>query len=139
MSKKVIVELWPRTKLLSTVAGKTYFPRDRQRISKLLGQADEVHFHARVYARDASVSVDIAVFHGCLGDDNPADGLRQFSLTNSGQSPTMPWSSANMSTLPDDGTFYVTPKMGLVDVMLKADGANGFIEIEVWATAIFQS
>jgi hypothetical protein len=137
MTRKVIVALYPRNKYPSSVSGRTLFPKDREKLKTALGSADEVWVHTRVYARDPNVFLDFDFTHGSLGDENPSEGLRQFSLARSGAFPALPYDTTNMPTLPDDGAFYVNPKMGLVDVQAKAYNASGSIEFEAWATLIY--
>jgi hypothetical protein len=134
----MIVNLFPRNKYPSSVAGKSFTPRDRAKLQALLGSATEIWVHTRVYARDANVYLDFDLQHGCLGDEPPLDGLRGFSLTKSNTSPVMPYDTTTMAILPDDGVFSVSPKMGLVDVQAKVYNAGGSIEFESWATLIFQ-
>lgn len=137
--RKMIVCLFPRNKYPATVAGKLLSPRDKAKLQSLLGSADEVWVHTRVYARDANVFLDLTLFHGCLGDEPPGEGIRTFALTRSNATPTLPYDTTNMATLPDDGVFSVDPKMGLTDVEAKVYNAAGSIEFESWATLIFNS
>lgn len=137
--KRVIVQLFPRSKYSSSAGGKTYFPRDRKKLLTLLGGATEVHVHTRVYARDTGVTLDLSFTHGSFGDEPPAEGARQFTLAVTGATPAMPYDGTSMPNLPDDGTFYVTPKMGMVDVQAKAAGGSGSIEFESWATLYYAS
>lgn len=137
--RKMVIEVFPRARYAATTSGRTYTPRERAKLAKLMGEANEIWFHTRVYARDTGVSWDFDITHGCLGDQFPADGLRQFALTQSSTTPNLPYDGTNMATLPDDGVFYVQPRMGAVDTQGKAAGANGSIEVECWATLLFES
>lgn len=136
MQRKVIVNIFPRAAYASLASGRTHFPRELKRLRELFGQATRVYFHGRVYGRDTGVEVDFDVTQGCLGDEAPADALTQITVTKSGAAPTLPWDGTSMSALPADGSFYIEPGMGLVDVQAKCDGANGSIEFELWATVI---
>lgn len=137
MTRKVIVQLFPRTKYPSSAGGRTFFPKDREKLKSLMGSANEIWIETRVYTRDTNVFLDFDLTHATLGDESPAEGLRQFQLTKSGATPALPYDTTNMATLPDDGAFFVNPKMGLVDIQAKAYNAAGSIEFETWATLIF--
>ena len=138
MSKKVIISLFPRTKYPSTVIGRAIYPRDRAKVASMLGGADEVWVHTRVYLRDANVRLDFAATQGCLGAEPPSEGLRTFTLALSNVTPALPYDVTNMPTIPDDAAFSFTPKMGLVDLEAKVYNAAGSIEFETWATLIYK-
>lgn len=137
MTRKVIVCVFPRNRYPSSVNGRTMVPKEREKLKTAMGSANEVWIHTRVYARDTNVFLDFDLTHGSLSDENPAEGLRSFPLTRSATTPALPYDTTNMATLPDDGSFCVNPKMGLVDVQAKAYNANGTIEFEAWATLIY--
>lgn len=137
MAKKVIIQLYPRNKYPSTVAGKTYYPRERKKLGTMVGGADEMWVHTRVFARDASVTLNFTILHGCQGDEPPGEGPRMFPLSASNISPNLPYDGTSMTALPDDGSFSVNPKMGLADIQAFAAGAVGSIEFESWATLIY--
>ena len=139
MQRKVIVNVFPRARYAALTTGRTHFPRERDKLRTLFGQATRVYFHGRVYSRDTGVEVDFDLTQGCMGDEAPADALTQITVTKSGASPNLPWDGTAMAAIPADGTFYADPGMGLVDVQAKCDGANGSIEFELWATAILYS
>ena len=137
MSKKVIINLFPRNKYPSTVSGRVIHPRDRAKVASMLGGADEVWVHTRVYLRDTNVRLDFAAAQGCLGSEPPSEGLRTFTLPFSNMTPGLPYDSTNMPNIPDDAAFSFSPKMGLVDLEAKVYNAAGSIEFETWATLIF--
>lgn len=139
MTKKVIVNVYPRNKYPSSAGGKVYQPRDRKKLMSMIGGADKAYFQTRVYARDNSVTLDFDVLQGTMGDEPPAEGPRAFPLAKSGASPALPYDGTSMANLPDDGLFSVEPGAGLVDISAKAAGASGSIEFETWVTLIYKS
>ena len=140
MTKKLIVNIFPRNKYPASAGGKTYQPRDRKKLMSMIGGADQAYFQTRVYARDANVTLNFDVLQGSFGDEPPAEGPRPFALAKSNLLPnTLPWDSGNMANLPDDGMFSVNPGMGLTDFLAVAGGATGSVEFETWATLIYKS
>lgn len=136
MQRKVIVNVFPRARYAASASGRTHFPRERDRLRELFGQATQIWFHGRVYSRDTGVSVDFDITQGCMGDEAPADALTQIAVSKSSTSPNLPWDGTSMSTVPADGSFYAEPGMGLVDIQAKCAGGTGSIEFELWATVI---
>jgi hypothetical protein len=133
-------EFLPRNKYPGSTTVKSYFSKNRSELQKAFGGATTVLFHVRVYDRSSSgsPSLDFEVLSGCLRGENPADALRAFSQTPASQTPSLPFNNANMTSVPDDGTFTVTPGMGLMDVCAKVSGsAATWIEFEIWFTAIY--
>lgn len=137
--KRVIVQTFVRNRYKGAAAAVIYYPRDREKLAKLLGGASKVTFHTRVYDRASGGVVDFECNHGCFGGEMPAEAPRLFTLTNGGQTPSLPYNATNMANLPDDGTFNALPAMGLMDVAAKVSGgANVWVEFEQWVTAEFQ-
>lgn len=96
MTRKVIVQLFPRNKYPSSAGGRTFFPKDREKLKSLMGSANEIWIETRVYARDTNVFLDFDLTHATLGDESPAEGLRQFQLTKSGATPALPYDTTNI-------------------------------------------
>jgi hypothetical protein len=130
-----IVSIFPRNKYKGGTTALVYYPRDRQGVAAILGSATKCTFHARVYDRASGGVLDFVASHGCLSDEPPAEALRLFTLTLSGQTPTLPWNATNMTAVPDDGTFYIQPTMGLSEISAQVSGGSGvWVEFEMWAT-----
>lgn len=141
MKSRTVVQLFPRNRYLGGATAKTFFPRDREQMAKLLGGATKVSVHARVYDRSGSGAVlDFEVSQGAFGTEMPAEGARLLTLTASGQTPSLPWNNTNMASLPDDGTFYVSPTLTLLDLAAKVSGGSGvWVEFEAYAVAEYTS
>lgn len=138
MVKKVVGQLYPRTRYLGGATAKLYYPKNRPESLKLLGGASKVYLHARVYDRSPAGTpvLDFDGAAGCFSGDNPFEGLRTFTISATSASPALPWNAANMPTMPDDGMFLMTPTMGLLDVAAKVSGSAAcWVEFEVWFTA----
>jgi len=134
--RRAQVLVFPRSRYRGDGAPSMYYPRERQKLGRLMGGANKVTFHGRLYDRSgAAVTVDFLVPNGAFSDEMPGEGPRVFGLTQQGQTPSLPWDNTHMANLPDDGTFYVQPVHGNVDVQLKiGGGANTWAEFEMWAT-----
>lgn len=77
---------------------------------------------------------------GSFGSENPGEGVRIFAVTINGQTPSLPWNTTNMATVPDDGTFYVDVGMGLLDIAATVSGsASTWVEFEAWFTAVYST
>ncbi len=141
MARKVTGVLLKRSRYLGGTQPAVYFPADRSKMAALLGAADKVWLHARVYDRSGagSPSIDFDVSHGCLPDQLPRDGLRKFTVSaTDAASPSLRWNATNMTAVPDDGAVSYTPGMGLLDVaMLVSGNATTWVEVEVCYTAIY--
>lgn len=139
MIKKVMGNLFPRGKYSGASTARVYLPKGRSELQKLFGGASRVYFHARVYDRSGTTpSLDFEVASGCFNGENPFEGLRVFTQTPTNQTPALPYATGSMGSLPDDGTFMVTPGMGLLDIGAKVSGTGSvWIEFEVWYTAEF--
>lgn len=138
MIKKVVGQLFPRTRYMGGSTAKVYFPKNRPESLKLLGGASKVYVHVRVYDRSSTGApvLDFDGAAGCFSGENPFEGLRSFTISAASATPTLPWNSTNMPTVPDDGTFTMTPTMGLLDVSAKVSGSAAcWIEFEIWFTA----
>jgi hypothetical protein len=130
--------IFPRNRYKGAATAVNYFPRDRQKLAKLLGGATKVTSHVRVYDRSTNGVVDFEVDQGSFGEEMPAEAARLFTLTLQGQTPSLPYNSTNMANLPDDGTFYVQATMGLLDIVAKVSGgANTWVDFEMFVTAEF--
>lgn len=139
-TKKMMGCLFERNRYPGGATAKVATPKNRSELMALLGGASKVHIHARVYDRGTnSPAVDVIANAGCMGgDEPPGQGLRLFALTATSSSPTLPWSTANMTSVPDDGYCYFVPTMGLCDIVLSVSGSGAtWVEIEVWYTAEF--
>lgn len=141
MRSRTSVLLFPRNRYMGGTTAKTYFPRDREKIARMLGTASRVSVHCRVYERSGSGAVlDFEVNQGALDDEMPAEGARQIVLTPAGQTPSLPWNNTNMSNMPDDGTWYVSPTLMLLDIVAKVSGGSGvWVEFELYAVAEYNS
>lgn len=138
-TRRLTFQLFPRNRYIGGATAKVYFPRDRVKLHKTLGGATRVSYHVRVYDRSSTSAIlDFEVSQGSIGDEAPSEGVRVLTLTNLGQSPTMPWNNTNMTSIPDDGTFYVSPTLASLDTAAKVSGgASEWVEFECWATADF--
>lgn len=141
MRSRTTVLLFPRNRYLGGTAAKAYLPRDREKIARMLGTATRVSVHARVYDRSGTGAIlDFEVSQGAFADEMPAEGARMLTLTASGQTPSLPWNNTNMTAMPDDGTFYVSPTLMLVDIAAKVSGGAGvWVEFEVYAVAEYNT
>lgn len=140
MKSRTQIELFPRNRYLGAATAKRYFPRERERIAKLLGRATKVSVHFRVYDRATGCVLDFEVTQGALGDELPAEAARSFTLTPLSQNPSLPWNATNMPNMPDDGTWYLSPNLMLLDICaLVSGGANLWVEFEGWAVAEFDT
>lgn len=140
MTRKVMGNLFPRKRYTGGTTPAVYFPSDRQKLARLLGGATAVHVHVRVYDRSGAgnPSLDFGIYEGCMGDEMPREGLRQFSVTATGAVPALPWNAANMTSVPDDGRFNAAPLFGLLDIAAQVTGsAATWMEFEIWYTAEF--
>ncbi len=136
--KKVVGQLFPRNRYPGGTAAKFFFSKNRAELQKVLGGATKVIMHIRVYDRSAAGApqLEFDVSTGCFNGENPSEALRSFAVPLTAATPTLPWSTANMTTVPDDGTFTFTSTMGLVDVAAKVSGsANTWVDFEAWFTA----
>lgn len=130
-------QLFPRKRYTGGTTTRTYTPTDRTRVTRLFGQGFRVHLHCRVYDRSGSGAPVAAVsfLHGCFGEEYPAEALRTFALTPTTATPSLPYNSTNMPSVPDDGYIMVDLGMGLVDVGLQISGTdNCWVELEIWYT-----
>ena len=91
--------------------------------------------HVRVYDRSSTAAIlNFEVTQGGMNNELPADGSRLFTLTLSGQNPTLPWDYTYMPNLPDGGTWYVSPTMMMLDIAAKVSGSTGvWVDFEAWA------
>ncbi len=97
-----------------------------------------MYFHVRVYDRSTAGApvLDFESTAGCLNGENPSESLRAFTVASGSPFPTLPWNAANMTTVPDDGTFTLAPTMGSLDVLAKVSGSAAcWVEFEAWYTA----
>lgn len=136
--RRVRFLLFKRNKYVASASGKTYLPKDRLKAAEAMGAATSVTVHGRIYARDSGISVDFDAVQGCFGDELPLEGPRAFTLAKSGTSPALPWDGTSMATLPDDGSFAVSPTMSLAELQLKVTG-TGSVELEMWGTAHYDT
>ena len=139
MRSRVVVSLFPRNRYIGGATAKKYYPREREKLAKMLGGATKVSVHCRVYDRSGSGAVlDFEISQGAFGDELPSEAARLFTLTASGQTPTLPWNNTAMANLPDDGTFYVSPTLIMLDVAaVVSGGANVWVEFELYVVAEF--
>lgn len=133
-TQRLSFQVFPRNRYLGATTPRYYFPREREKLAKALGKAVKVTVHARVYDRSGAAAIlNFEVTQGGMGDELPADGARLLTLTLSGQNPTLPWDSTNMTSMPDDGTWYVVPTMMLLDIAAKVSGGTGvWVDFEMY-------
>lgn len=125
---------------MGATTARSYFPREREGMAKVLGKATKVSVHFRVYTRSTNGVLDFEITQGAFGDELPAEAPRTFTLTALSQNPTLAWNSTNMPNLPDDGTWYVQPNLMLLDIAAKVSGgANEWVEFEGWAVAEYDT
>lgn len=136
MIRRQLKLAFARKKFKGSSTGVTYLPENPKEFSELMGACNRATFHGRVYARDSGLSVDFTTVHGCFGDERPLEGNRAFTLTKSGASPALPWDGTSMTSLPDDGTFNVSPTMNRAECAMVVTG-TGSAEVEVWVTFEF--
>lgn len=141
MRARTTVQIFPRNRYLGGTTAKSYQPRDREKIARMLGTATRVSVHVRVYDRSSSSAIlDFEVSQGAFGDEMPADGARVLNLTPAGQTPTLPWNNTAMGAMPDDGTWYVSPTLMLLDITAKVSGGAGvWVEFEGYAVAEYNT
>lgn len=141
MRNRSSVQLFPRNRYLGGTTAKPYLPREREKVAKMLGTAAKVSLHARVYDRSGSAAIlDFKVTQGALGDEMPAEGARLLTVTPASQTPSLPWNNTNMSSLPDDGTWYVTPTLMLLDITAKISGGAGvWVDFEAYAVVEYNT
>lgn len=133
-----IFQLFRRQRYPGTAAGNLFYPEGRERVMKELGGASKVIAHCRVYERSpaGSPSVDFDCREGCFGEEPPGNSLRSFTATKSADTPTLPWNAVNMTSVPDDGTFQVSPSKGLLDLVMKVSGSGAcWVELELYVMA----
>ena len=139
MARKIKGVLYKRNRYQGSTTPQLHLPVDRLKLAGMLGSADKVWIHARMFDRGSnSPSVTFDVAHGCMGDQMPREGIAFFALTLSDVSPTLPWNTTNLTPVPNDGVFSFVPGMGLADIGMIVSGSGvTWIEIEVWFTAIY--
>ena len=133
--------LFPRNRYLGATTPRYYFPREREKLAKSLGKGVKVTAHARFYDRSSNAAIlNFEVTQGAMGDELPADAARLFTMTLSGQNPTLPWDITNMPAKPDDGTWYVVPTMMLLDIAAKISGGAGeWVEFEMYVVVEYST
>lgn len=139
MKSRTSVQLFPRNRYLGGTTAKGYFPRNREKIAKLLGGATKVSVHVRVCDRSGTGAVlDFEVSQSAFSNEMPSEAARLLTLTAQGQTPSLPYNNTNMSAMPDDGTFYVVPNLIVLDIAAKiSGGAAVWVEFEGYAVAEF--
>ena len=138
MITKVVGMIFPRNRYPGGTTAKYFYAKNRSELQVAFGGASKVYFHVRVYDRSASgtPSLDFESTAGCLNGENPAEALRAFTVASGSPTPTLPWNAANMTSVPDDGTFTLAPTMGMLDVLAKVSGSAAcWVEFEAWYTA----
>lgn len=140
MSTRTQIQIFPRNRYLGGTTARKYYPREREKLARLLGGAVKVSVHFRVYDRATGAVLDFEVTQGAFGDELPAEAARSFTLTPLSQNPSLPWNSTNMPSTPDDGTWYVSPNLILLDIAaLISGGAGVWVEFEGWAVAEYDT
>lgn len=125
---------------MGATTARSYFPREREQVARMLGTATKVSVHFRMYNRSTSGVLDFEITQGALGNELPAESPRTFTLTALSQNPSLPWNSTNMPNMPDDGTWYVSPNLMMLDIAAKVSGgANEWVEFEGWAVAEYDT
>ena len=79
MKNRTLIQIFPRNRYLGAATPKRYYPRERERLAKLIGMATKASVHFRVYDRSTNGVLDFEISQGAFGDELPAESARAFT------------------------------------------------------------
>ena len=137
--RKLILQIFPRNRYKASTSGNgvPHLPPEREKIARLLGSANRVNVHVRIYDMGSGATLNFNAFEGSFSNEMPMEGNAMLTLAPVMMgSAALPWDATNIPP-PGDGWFYLLPHFGVLDLLATTGGANSFVEFEAWATLEF--